>query len=682
MKCTRSSSTRLSRFAAFQIAGLLALFLAISPQAAFAESLQCASVPALMNVFLSNHLAVNQLNDDVKKRTVTLFLKFIDPNKQLLFKADEKRVRTLVEDVFVTMKKGNCSGLSEVGNLLIARAQENLGIVNEKAGTGFKLKDETQYQSDSKKRDYPADLNEKKTLLDAAAQIQIATIMSGDVSLEKAKKQLIKRYELSVKRAKDMTQAKLVTLFAEAFAHGLDPHSDYLSPEQLEEFQISMNLSLEGIGVSLSSDDGYTVVQEIMAGGSADRAKSLQPKDKIISVAQDQGEPVGIIDMDLSDVVKMIRGKKGTKVTLTIMRQKGAKSETFKTTLVRDKVDMKEQAAKVEYQTRKVNGKNIKIAVVDLPSFYGGSETNARDCYVDLKRIVEEATAKKVDGMIIDLSSNGGGLLQDAVRIGGLFIKTGAIVATQDSKKNREVLADEDPKIQFNGPLVVLTSRQSASASEIFAGAMKDYRRALIVGGDHTYGKGSVQVLNRLPLGLGAMKLTTQMFYLPGGVSTQHGGVSADVALPSYLDIDDLGEQYMDYALPASKTEPFLSADAAQSKEAKEAWSPVQDDVIKKLRDKSSVRVSANSEFKEILKELADNKKNEGLVKVSDIITRNNKGKDKRKEKKDKSATAAGRKELWIKNPQIQEAINIMQDWLTLNTTNASVSSSGPVSSR
>jgi carboxyl-terminal processing protease len=332
---------------------------------------------------------------------------------------------------------------------------------------------------------------------------------------------------------------------------------------------------------------------------------------------------------------------------------------------------MKEQAAKVEYQKRKVGKKTLNIAVVDLPSFYGGSDDNARDCFVDLKRIVEEANAKKVDGMIIDLSTNGGGLLQDAVRIAGLFIRTGSVVATQDGKKNREVLTDEDPRILFAKPLIILTSRQSASASEIFAGAMKDYKRALIVGGDHTYGKGSVQVLTRLPLSLGAMKLTTQMFYLPGGVSTQHGGVSADVALPSYLDLDDLGEQFMDYALPPSTTTPFISMDSAKCpapcKTPSEDWKQVDDSLVKQLKAKSSVRVTAHAEFKEILKELEDLKKNEGWVKVSDILNRSTKDKDKRKEKKDKASTAAGRKELWLKTPHVQEAINIMQDWLLMS---------------
>jgi carboxyl-terminal processing protease len=346
------------------------------------------------------------------------------------------------------------------------------------------------------------------------------------------------------------------------------------------------------------------------------------------------------------------------------VRLQGKDSETFDVVIVRDKVDMKEQAAKVDYQTRKVGARTYKIAVIDLPSFYGGSEKNSRDCYDDMKTIVEEAVSKKVDGIILDLSTDGGGLLQDAVKIAGLFIKKGPVVATQDLKMKPEILSDDDNKVYFNGPFMIVTTRQSASASEILAGAMKDYKRALIVGGDHTYGKGSVQVLNPLPFRLGAMKLTTQMFYLPGGVSTQFGGVDSDISMPTYLDLDDMGERYMDYALPPSKTKPFILPELAKGTEPGEKWTPVDDGLIQFLREKSGKRVSKNTEFNEIQKDLDDTKKNEGCIKVADILKRSGKDKDKRKENKDLASTAQGRKQLWIKDPRVQESLNIMTDWL------------------
>jgi len=645
---------------------LLVLLNLVPGRFTFAQTLKCEQVPSLMEGFFINHILINKLNDEVKTRTVTLFLKYLDPNKQLFYRKDIDGMTGQLNGMFskAGMESGNCGALAGIGKTLVDRSVENLKFVEEILGKKFKINEELRYQTDSKKRDYALDPIQKRALLEAAVHTQMATIMAGDVKLAKAKEQLIKRYTLSVKRAKELNLGKMITLFAESFAHSLDPHSDYLSPEQLEEFRISMGLSLEGIGVSLSSDDGYTVVQEIIPGGSADRADALKPKDKIIAVAQDQKDSVNIVDMDLSDVVKMIRGKKGTKVKLTVVRSKGAKTETFDVTLVRDKVDMKEQAAKVDYQVRVVDGKPYKVAVIDLPSFYGGNEKNSRDCYDDMKQIVEEAVSKNVDGMVLDLSANGGGLLQDAVRIAGLFIRSGGVVATQDGKGNREVLPDEDERIVYKGPLMILTTRQSASASEILAGAMKDYRRALIVGGDHTYGKGSVQVLNPIPFKLGAMKFTTQMFYLPGGVSTQFGGVSSDIAMPTYLDLDDLGERYMDYALPPAKTAPFLALDRAQGATPAERWTPVTEDLVKYLKAKSAKRVAENEEFKDIQKDLEETKKNEGWVKVADILKRSARDKDKKKERKDLSTTATGRRQLWIKDPRVQESLNIMGDWL------------------
>lgn len=641
---------------------ILTLAPALLSASAHGQALPCNQVPALMNVFLSNHYSMNQLTPELKSRTVSLFLKYIDPNKQLFLKSDIERMRVQLNDLFTAMSQGNCAALGEIGNLFTARSEENLKIVEEILKPNFAIKESVRYQTNTKKRDYPANAEHRRAALEDAVQIQAATVVAGDVKLPEAKKQLKKRYELAVKRAKEMKLGKMINLFAESFAHALDPHSDYLSPEQLDEFRISMGLSLEGIGVSLSSEDGYTVVQEIIPGGSADRDGRLKPKDRILEVAQDKGSPVGIIDMDLSDVVKMIRGKKGTKVRLKIQRKT---VEQFYVDLIRDKVDMKEQAAKVDYQTRKVNGVSYQIAVIDLPSFYGGSDKNSRDCFEDMKTIVKEAVARKVDGIILDLSTDGGGLLQDAVRIAGLFIKNGPVVATMDGKGNREILSDDDAQLVFNGPFMIVTTRQSASASEILAGAMKDHKRALIVGGDHTYGKGTVQVLNPLPFKLGAMKLTTQMFYLPGGASTQHDGVSSDIVLPTYLDSEDLGEQYMDYALPPSKTKPFLTTNGGQAQQASEKWTPITDDLVQYLRERSSKRVAQNAEFKDILKDLEDFKRNEGWVKVSEILKRSDKDKDKRKERKDLSTTVSGRKQLWIKDPRVQEAIAIMTDWIS-----------------
>ncbi|MBE0556148.1 MAG: PDZ domain-containing protein, partial [Proteobacteria bacterium] len=367
---------------------------------------------------------------------------------------------------------------------------------------------------------------------------------------------------------------KLVTSIAQAFAQALDPHTSYLSSENLEDLRIHMQLSLEGIGAALSSDNGFTVIEELVPGGGAERSGLLKPKDKIIAVAQEGERPVDVSDMDLRSIIKMIRGKKGTQVTLTILRQ-AERTERFEATITRDKIDMKEQEAKIAYETGTVNGRRYRFGVIDLPSFYGDEKGN-KSCYEDVKGLLAEAKQRHVDGIVLDLSRNGGGLLGEAVRLAGLFLGKGGIAATKNGNGQVTILANgsaavtegdrrnviafpaEDPRALYTGPLVVLTSRLSASASEIVAGALKDYGRAVIVGSDRTFGKGSVQELTPLPRDLGGMKVTTGLYFLPGGTSTQMMGVEADVRLPVWFMLEDIGETALDYPLPVQAITPFL----------------------------------------------------------------------------------------------------------------------------
>lgn len=646
----------------------------ISLQLVFASAataqLRCPNMPGLFEIYISNHYSMNQMSSELKKRAASKFIKDLDPTRLNFLKSEADRIQSDLVKMFDTMKDGKCDAITNIQKLLIEKAEANNKIAIETVTNKFEPNPEAKTQTDPQKREYPKTEEERKNLLKNSLNVQLAYLMASDTSLDKARKQLLKRYELALKRVKELTVEKLTSSFASAFARGLDPHSEYLSPDVLEDFKINMNLSLEGIGVSLSSEDGFTMVQEIIPGGSADRAHALRPKDKIISVAQDKKEPVSIIDMDLSDVVKLIRGKKGTKVKLTIVRSTGGKSETFDTVLVRDKVDMKDQAAKLTYIDKNVEGKKIKVAVIDLPSFYGGSDRGGRSGYQDMVRLVQEATANKADAMVLDLSSNGGGILQDAVRISGLFIKQGPIVGTQDSNQNREILSDDDPKIQFKGPLVVLTSRQSASASEILAGALKDYKRALIVGSEHTYGKGSVQVLQPIMMNMGAMKLTTQMFFLPGGASTQHQGVAGDIVIPYALDSEEYGEKYQDYALPPAKTSVFMQPQLANATVVAEQWKPVTPDLVKSLAEKSKKRIAKDKEFQEIISDVTDAKKDGGWIKVSEILKKSKEDEGKRKERKELSGSAKGREKLWLQLPQLQEAVAVAADWVVANNKN------------
>jgi len=498
-------------------------------------------------------------------------------------------------------------------------------------------------------------------------QFQLTNYLLTDVKLPEAKKQLVHRYELVTKRIRERRQKNEVpTMFVESFAVALDPHSSYMSPEVLEDFQIQMRLSLDGIGASLSSQDGFTVIEDLIPGGGAEKTKQLRPKDKIISVAQEGQKPVNIMDMDLRDVVKMIRGKKGTKVTLTILRQ-GEKTETFDVRIIRDKIDLQEQAAKLTFEERKVDGSNgkktLKVAIIDLPSFYGGGERSGRSSYLDMKRLVLEAKAKKADGIVLDLSRNGGGLLEDAVRISGLFLKTGGVVATKDTHRRTEVLADEDEDVQWSGPLVVLTSHLSASASEILAGALKDYKRAIVVGGAHTFGKGSVQVFSPLPANLGAMKVTTGMFFLPGGQSTQHAGVTSHIQVPSVFNSDEVGERSMDYSLPPQNISQFLSQEANGTPGSAAHWRAVEDGLIRQLAEKSAERIKKDERFASVLKELDEAKKEKGPVKLAEIKKKAKKDEARLGSRKD-SKKDREKKMKDLEAPFQQEGINILVDYV------------------
>jgi carboxyl-terminal processing protease len=639
---------------------ILAVALVFAGSVSQAASISCAALPDLFRAYLSSHYSAPTLSDDIKTRTADYYIKVIDPSKTIFLESDADSLRKNLVGIFTTMKTGNCAALDEVRNVTLKRLEESEKFARSLLGPNYKLDESVEIATDPKKRGYAKTADERNTLLAKYLHFQIANYLMSDMKLEEAKTQLVHRYELAVKRVREKKSDDLLDELSSAFANALDPHSDFFSKDRLEEFRIEMSLSLEGIGASLSSQDGYTTVEEIIPGGAADRSKMLRTKDKIIAVAQDGKQAISTIDMDLKDVVKMIRGPKGTKVTLTILRQG---TERVETTIVRDKIDMKEQEAKLHFETRKLaNGKAFKTAVIDLPSFYGEGERGQRSCYEDVKKLVIQSRKAKADGIVLNLSRNGGGLLDDAVKMAGLFIGSGGIVATQSTNRRLEILADEDESVVWNGPLVVLISRVSASASEIVAGAMKDYQRAVIVGGDHTFGKGTVQAVVPLPRNLGAIKVTTGMFFVPGGKSTQHEGVPSDVPLPSVFNDDDIGEKSLDYSLIPKTISPFVS-DKANSAAPGEHWDAVKSAEVALLAKNSKDRVAKNPKFAEIQKEIEDSKKNKGIIKLAEVLKKSRQDKNKKKAEEKKSAAQRVKD---MEKPYVDEAIAVLGDLIEL----------------
>lgn len=617
-------------------------------------ALQCRHLPSLMQLYLKAHYAHHELDEHVKKDAVEQFIKTIDPSKTLLLEPEVVKLRTDLMQVFAGMRSGECAALDTAYKLVLARVEEDEKYAKEVlAAKDFKVDQDVELVLDADARGYAKTPDERRETLRKLIHFQIGNAMLAKITLSDATKQQIHRYELVTRRFRERLQKnEMATLFAQSFASGLDPHTAFLAKNDLEDFQIQLRLALEGIGAQLSSKEGYTVIEELVPGGSADKMNVLRPKDKIIAVAQEGQKPVPVIDMDLREVVRMIRGPKGTKVTLTILRQ-GEKN--FETTIVRDKIDVRDQAAKITYETRTAGGKTFKIGVIDLPAFYGSEQREGRLSSRDVRAALEEGKRNGVQGIVMNLSRNGGGLLEEAVRISGLFLKRGAVVATQSSEGKRRVLEDQDDEVVWNGPLLVMTSRMSASASEILAGALRDYKRALIVGGDHTFGKGTVQVLFPIPGDLGAVKITTGMFFLPGGVSTQRVGVKSDMQVPSTFNDPRIGEEKLDEALPPQVIPAFVSSDV-NTTDAKGHWTPVEDALIPQLAERSKARVAKNEEMQKTLKELAESRRTE-KVKLSELLA---------KAKKDDEQKSVKQRLKDLEGPFLEESVTIMADWLSM----------------
>ncbi len=448
---------------------------------------------------------------------------------------------------------------------------------------------------------------------------------------------LTRRHEQALHTMTGFSSDEVLEVYLDTLAHVYDPHSDYLGHEQMESLSIAMNLSLFGIGAALGSEDGTCTVRELLPGGPAARSGLLKPGDRIVAVAQAGQQPVDIVNMPLTRIVQLIRGPKGSTVSLTIVPAGGAAAAPTRTaSLVRDEITLEDQQAKARIVDLPVGkgattrasatgasaskGATLRLGVIELPSFYadmGGG--HLRSATADVSRLLTKLQEQHVHGVVLDLRHNGGGSLQEAISLTGLFIRRGPVVQTRGADGKVEVDEDTDPAVLYDGPLVLLTSRFSASASEILAGALQDYGRAIVVGDSSTFGKGTVQ--NIVPLGPymdqvglghsydpGALKITTSKFYRPSGASTQLRGVTADVVLPSTSDFSEVSEASLKDPLPwdvvpaapferLNRVEPYVAALRARSDRRRATEKPfaeLVDDVARLKKSLISKSVSLN----------------------------------------------------------------------------------------
>lgn len=632
--------------------------------------LQCRYITHIEQGFLSQHVNFAKRDPKLQERVVEQYIKQLDSTKVYLLKSDVEEIRKILAKIFDDIQNKECAPLKAANAILAKRITERTDFAKKFLGKDYKFDPKTEFVFDPSQKSYPATNSEAEEFLKKYIHFQVSNYLATDMKLDEAKTNVLKSWDRALKRTSELKDEDLFSGYLEAFAHGLDPHSDFMPRDNNADFKISMSLSLQGIGATLSSTDGFTVVEDLVPGGPAARSGLIQPQDKIIAVGQETGPMENVIEMELRDVVKKIRGKKGTKVHLTILRKKGDGKDRQEIVLTRDEIKLEDQAASLSVLDKDVGGAKKKIGVLNFPSFYSDARRGGRSSAADVKKLIADARAKKLDGLVLDLSTNGGGSLEDAVKIAGLFFAKGNVVkqSSRDEARGEITLADTDSTVDWTGPLVILTSRVSASASEIVAGTLKDYKRAVVVGSDHTFGKGTVQSVIEIPPQtgeLGALKVTVGMFYTAGGNSTQHRGVSADVVIPGAYDSDDVGEKSLDYSLPPSTIPGFLT-DEAYVRSGAGAWAQLTPDVMKTLAEKSKTRVEKSDDFKKIVVELNKAKENGKIIRLSEVM----KDKGKRDKEKEKARSVRYNKDErdkeYLKRADIQEATSVLLDLIQI----------------
>lgn len=561
------------------------------------------------------HLARPEIGDELSRRLFQRFFKDLDPAKLYFLKADVdefKKYETQLDDMLL---EGDLSFAYKVYERFVTRLGQRLPLIEQLLNTpqDFTAKEylDTNYDALDFARS-EEELRErwrKRIKFDLLLQ-RLGQKPSPDAE---ARKKILERYHDLLRRWKQFDNYELMELYLSDLTASVDPHSTYMAPATLDDFDIAMRLNLEGIGALLRSENGQTIVAEVIPGGAAAADGRLKPNDKIIAVAQGDGKFEDVTEMKLRDVVKKIRGARGTKVQLKVIPAEKLAPVVYD--LTRQKIELKSQEARYEIieQGKKADGSPYRIGVIDLPSFYAdpgarnGGQGDAKSATEDVRKILNELNAKRVDGVILDLRKNGGGALTEAVALTGLFIDQGTIVQVKDSHGPVRRLDDPEKGIVYAGPLMVLVSRHSASASEILAGALQDYGRALIVGDSATHGKGTVQALldlgnqvagNRLVTGtrpkLGALKLTVQQFYRVNGDSTQNRGVLSDIVLPSLTEYVAATEKELDHALAFDQVRPAEHKDLHM----------VSGELKAALKARSAQRVKASAEFAKLEKEI------------------------------------------------------------------------------
>jgi carboxyl-terminal processing protease len=572
-----------------------------------------------------SQFAHHPLDSELAGKFLDRYLDDLDGSRSLFLQSDVKEFVTYRATLAqVTHDIGDTSAAHAIFARYLERLGQRVAYSTDLLGTAkFDFTGHDVYDFDREHAQRPRDLKAAQELWRQQIRAEYLQEKLTDKRPEQIVRTLMRRKTQQLATMKALHDDEVLDIYLNALAHVYDPHSDYLGHEEMETLAIAMKLSLVGIGASLQSEDGYCKIRELLPGGPALRSGLLKAGDRILAVAQASGEPVDITNMPLTRAVELIRGPKGTTVRLTMLPMGAVEGSPPKTiSLVRDEIKLEDQEAKARILDLPTGqGGTLRLGVIELPSFYadlgGRKGGEARSATADVLALLTKLKAEHVRGIVLDLRGNGGGALEEAINLTGLFIRQGPVVQTRGLAGNIEVGADKDPAVAYDGPLILLTSRFSASASEILVGALQDYGRAVVVGDSSTFGKGTVQHL--LPLSFvmdkaglkyaydpGALKLTISKFYRPDGASTQLRGVASDIVLPSPSDLSDVNESALKNPLPwdAVPAAPHEQMNRVQP-------------YLSNLRERSLERIKAQKDFAYLADDVARLKKNVAEKSVS-----------------------------------------------------------------
>ncbi|WPU98322.1 carboxy terminal-processing peptidase [Mucilaginibacter sp. cycad4] len=672
------------------------------------QSLVCKQVASLISNY--NYKKV-PLNDSVSAIIYDRYIKSLDENHSYFLASDIKdfeKYKTVLDD---DIKAGNLADAFYIFNVFQKRYIEHIKYSIEQISKNFDFNKTETFVYDRDKLPWIATQSDMDAMWTKRVKYDLLNLKLANADMAKNKETLKKRYENLLTQSNKLSNQDVFQYFMDAFTEAIDPHTNYFNPSNAANFNIEMSRQVEGIGASLLVENEYVTIKTIVPGGPADKSHQISVDDRIVAVAQGKtGEFQNVVGWRVDNAIAIIRGTKGTTVRLEILPAgANASSKPKVVEMVREKIILKDQSAKKEIRTYNSNGKTVKIGVISIPAFYidfndyKAGNPNYKSTTHDVKAILDSLKKENVDGLVIDLRENGGGSLMEAIELTGLFIKTGPVVQVRDTKDQVEIDKDEDADITYSGPMAVLVDRFSASASEIFSGAIQDYGRGLILG-TQTYGKGSVQSAIDLDRVIGSslrdkiagvvggakkttstgsqstygqLNLTIAKFYRISGNSTQHKGVTPDISFPSVIPLDKYGEDTEPSAMPfdvIAKTDYTKTGDFTG--------------VLPQLKKLHDQRMTGSDSYKYLLEDIADFKKHDAddsvSLKESDLKKQRDDDETKTFERNNLRRVALGlpalkKGQTKPKNEDLdfvkREAGQIMTDYISLDNKYTSVGS-------